>query len=132
MTARLDDMYLNISSRKDRPTMALKDLMLPDGASIFYDPGFRVVLEDHMSYLRTNDQTNVLNVSVGDAHRYESDFYGYLRNNGVPANLFWVCLRMNKMSDPNEFGDKFQIVLVPDINVVERIRQSHMTTRKVS
>lgn len=112
--------------------MQIDSLMISDGPSVYYDVGFRAVLEDHMAQLRISGSTRALNVPPGDAYRYEYDFYGFLRRWGVPTHLHWVTLRLNHFTDPSEFGPETQIVLIPSLEVCERIRQSHMTTRRVT
>lgn len=112
--------------------MALKDLMRDDGSAIYYDPVFRGVLEDHLSYLRALTSTTRLAVPPGEAYRFEFDLYGFLAKYGVPVQLHWVTMRMNNYTSPEEFTGEVSELLIPDHTVVDRIRQSHQTSRRIT
>lgn len=112
--------------------MSVNELMISQGPSIYYSNEFRNVLEDHMSFLRADQGTRVVAVDPGLAYRYEHDLYSYLRNANVEANIHWLVMRMNGMTTPMEFGPEYQLLAIPDIGTVDRIRQSHMSSRKLS
>lgn len=112
--------------------MALSELMIADGPAIYYDAGFRVVLEDHMNFLRTSPTTTVLVIPPGEAWKFEFDLYGLLRKYGVAPHLHWLTMRMNKMTSPEEFTADIEQLLIPDQVVVSRLQQSHQTSRRVT
>ena len=112
--------------------MAIDDLMFDAGAPVFYDQGFRNVIEDHMTYLRTHPNTGVRQVEPGRAYKYEADFYGLLQFLDIPAALHWVVLRLNGMTSPTEYTpDRLSILLV-DPTLIEQLRSSHMSTRVIT
>lgn len=112
--------------------MKIDDLLTSPGSSIYYDEGFRRVLEDHMTYLREHSTTATINLDASVVYKYEFDFFGLLAAYRVPAHLHWVVMRMNKLRCPTEAGLEIDQLLIPDATVVDRIRQSHMTTRRVT
>lgn len=112
--------------------MALKQLMTAQGPDIYYDPAFRNVLEDHLSYLRALQSTVRRAVSPGEAYRFEYDLFGLLKIYGVEAHLHWVVMRLNNYTSPDEFRADVTELLVPDATVVDRIRQSHQATRRIA
>lgn len=112
--------------------MSVNDLAFDAGASAYYDADFRNVLEDHMGYLRSHASTRTIVVDPGQAYKYEFDLYGYLLSVGVPANLHWVVLRLNKLTTPMDFTMQLSQLLVADAGLVDKIRQSHMSTRRLS
>lgn len=112
--------------------MKVDDLMPAEGASIYYDPAFRNVLEDHMTFLREHPQTSVLNVEPTQAYRFEHDLFGLLAHYGVSRAFHWVVMRMNKMTTPTELTRDAVQLLVPETRLVEQIRQSHMTKRRIT
>lgn len=112
--------------------MALEELMLVEGPVLHYDAGFRRVLEDHMTYLRSHASTISMDVDAGVAYRFESDFYGLLNNFRVPAYLHWLTLRMNRLVNPTDFKAEARPILIPNETVVGRILQSHQTSRRVT
>lgn len=112
--------------------MAVETLMIADGPAIYYNETFRAVLEDHMNFLRTNPSTTALVVSPGEAYRFEADLYGFLSKYSVPAYLHWVVMRMNLMSSPDQFNSSLAQLLVPETQTIDRIRQSHQMSRRVT
>lgn len=112
--------------------MKVDNLMTTEASSIYYDDGFRHVLEDHLTYLREHASTVSLNLDASLVYMYEFDFFGLLAAYRIPVQLHWLVMRMNKLRCPTEAGLDINSILVPDATVVDRIRQSHMTTRKVT
>ena len=112
--------------------MQIDQLMLQEGGTTYYDNTFRGVLEDHMTYLRTHPTTTVLTVDAGKAHKFEFDIFGLLADYGISAHLHWLIMRMNNLVDPTKFGLQFESLLIPNVNTVDQIRQSHMTTRRLA
>jgi len=47
-------------------------------------------------------------------------------------HLHWLVMRMNDMTTPTEATKSIDHLLVPDFRTVERIRQSHVTTRRLN
>jgi hypothetical protein len=112
--------------------MAIEALMVADGPAVYYEANLRVVLEDHLTFLRQHPSTVQLNVTEGDAYRFEYDLYGFLRRFGVTGQVHWLVMRMNHMTDPSEFGPQYTELLVPSEQTVGQIVQSHQTTRRVN
>lgn len=114
--------------------MQIDQLMTDPGASanIFYDPTFRNVLEDHMSFLRADSRTKQLNIEPEQAYRFEGDLFGLLAYYKLPAYMHWVTMRMNQMSSPQDAGRDITLLVFPDERTLSQIRQSHMTTRRIT
>lgn len=112
--------------------MKINELMVDPGPSIFYDSAFRNVLEDHMTFLREHSQTIQITVEPTQAYRFEHDLFGLLAHYNVPVHFHWLVMRMNKMTSPTDSHRDINTLLVPDHTVVEHIRQSHMTRRRIT
>ena len=112
--------------------MNINDLSFDAGPSIYYKDDFRAVLEDHMSFLREHKSTSQLYVDANKAYKYEHDLFGFLANASVGAHLHWVIMRMNKMTSPMEFTLGTEVLLIPDVGLIDKIRQSHMSSRKLT
>ena len=80
--------------------MKVAEKMRTSGTTIFYDEGFRRVVEDHLEYLRNNSTTKVLNVTADDAATYEYDLYTYLLSLNIEKQLHWIVLRVNYFKTP--------------------------------
>ena len=111
---------------------SLASLMLNEGPAIYYDPDFRNVLEDHMTYLRTHPTTEVIQVDDGQAFLYTNDFYGLTRALLIPAELRWVMLRMNNMKSPTDYKADRTMLIRPNQTVVDFIQQSYSSTNRTN
>lgn len=107
--------------------MPIDQLQVNTGAAIYYDAGFRRVLETHMGLLRNLASTQLVQIEAQLAYKYEFDFYGLLQEKGVAEHLHWVILRVNDMVDPREFKSTMDRLYVPAAEVVDSIRKLHMT-----
>jgi hypothetical protein len=112
--------------------MDVDKLMIQDGSKIYYDPDFRNVLEDHLTFLKTHSTTRNIVMDPQRVYKYESDLFGLLNDYNVPVSLHWLTMRMNDMTSPTDADLSITTLLLPDSSTVDQIRQSHMTTRKVN
>lgn len=97
----------------------------------YYDQSFRNVLEDHMTFLKTHPATVSRQVDSSLAYRYEYDFYGLLTFFGVSVHLHWLIMRMADMTNPMESTRGLTYFLVPDPDVVERMRSNHEMSHRI-
>lgn len=98
----------------------------------YYSKGFRVILEDHMTFLRTHPNTKPVEVTPGEAYRYESDFYGLLTYKAIPMHLHHLILRMNNMMNPAHVTADLKYFLLPDQSVVSRLLSVYKTGDRLS
>ncbi|BEG72707.1 hypothetical protein [Pseudomonas phage PA1C] len=107
------------------------------GASMFYDPAFRLIVETHINILRN---INSVRVEIPNElyWQYEGNFYGYLTEIGIEPELHWIYLRVNGMENPNQFAadvrnplDKVynNILIKPSNNEIGALQQFY-TSRK--
>jgi hypothetical protein len=74
------------------------------GNGVFYDPGFRTVLETHIPFLRAPQVSRRMPISPDKIYQFEGDFYGLLSDLDIPMEHHWVYLRVNGFHSPVEFG----------------------------
>lgn len=107
--------------------MNIDSLLADHGSNIYYDPSFRNVLEDHMTFLRTHPQTTKLVVESIYAYKYVGDLSGLLKHYNIEIYLHWTIMRMNNFTSFGDTKDDIFELLIPNSDVIERIRQSHKT-----
>ena len=112
--------------------MQIDTLMLDPGSAIYYDDDFRRVLEDHMTVLRTAQSTRVLNILQADAYKYEYDLYSLLLQYAVPAYMHWIVMRVNNMTAPTDATRTITSLLYPNATLINQIRQSHLSVRRIT
>lgn len=114
-------------------TMPIDDLMIDPGADTYYEPEFQVVLETHLTFLRSDKSTIEIPVDQHLAYRYHFDLFGLLRALNVKPHLHWITMRMNNYTSPTQFQpDGVKTFLVPDDTVVTRIKQSFLPTKRLT
>ena len=105
----------------------LTDFLIDSGDLIYYDTGFRQVLEDHLYYLRSHPQTTIEQLDQFQAYKYSSNLNGLLQFMRVPYKYHWLICRLNGYNNPSEFTMDHLTLVFPNFDVVERIRASYMT-----
>lgn len=112
--------------------MQIDKLMIADGTQIYYSDTFRRVLEDHLTYLQTHPSTRQIAIDPEQAYRFEGDLWGLMSHYNVPMHLHYLVMRMNGLSSPQDSSVGITFLLVPNPNVVNQIRTSHMSSRRIS
>jgi len=74
------------------------------GDPMFYELGFRTIIETHLNILKYTNFTMKRSIDGSKVYQYEGDFYGLLAELNVPLEHHWIFLRVNGMFNPNEFG----------------------------
>jgi hypothetical protein len=107
-------------------------LMIQEGANVYYTDGFRNILEDHMTYLRTHPTTRTLDVTPKQAEKYEYDLIGLLNELEIPMYLHWVVARANSFNSVNEVPSDLVSLLIPDHKEVAKLQQTYQISSKIS
>lgn len=81
----------------------INTLMEQPGPSMFYDPGFRHILEMHMNQLKTIYGIRHV-LTPAELYQFEGDFSGFLLFKGHGLETHWLFTRINGMTNPNQFG----------------------------
>lgn len=110
--------------------MKIDELLLNPGIKFYYDSKFRIVLEDHMTYLKNLPSTQSVPVNMGLAYKYEGDFFGLLTAMNVRPDHHYIVMRMNNMSSPLEYTHEMMNILIPGGNEIERILSAYRTKNK--
>ena len=111
--------------------MSLDTMMASYGAQSNYTPEFLTVLEDHLTYLRTHEDTVVISVTNQEAEKWAGDFYGFLFSKKVDARLHYVTMRLTGMTAPTDFGVNINTVSLPSSNVINTLRKIENTRKNI-
>lgn len=97
------------------------------GPSIYYDPDFRAVYDDHIEHILADASTTTMVVSPEEAYRYEYRPYLYLTSKKHPNWFHWYILRLNGINHPSEFTDSIRELRIPSIPVVRKLVETFNT-----
>lgn len=114
----------------------VSDIAKDPGDQLFYDPGFRRMIETHLVMLRNMNDLRSDVIDPNTIYKYQGDFYGFLGSLGVPMDQYWLYLRFNGLTNPEQFGQayndpysgavSFQLQH-PPIDTVRGLRRLYLT-----
>lgn len=98
---------------------------------VYFSSSFRIVLDDHINFLKNHPETISIQVSPIEALKYVGDLSGLLFTKNVNVNLHWVIMRMNGFTSPADTDGNVSNLIIPSESVVERLRVGFMTENKI-
>lgn len=111
--------------------------MAKPGDDLYYDPAFRLIVETHLNILK-HSRVVQEDIPLDLFYQYEGDFYGYLVERGIPTFMHWIYLRVNGMTNPNEFAKEQRdplnrayspVLLRPHDNTVSGLRSFYLSRK---
>ena len=94
---------------------------------IYFDHNFLVMIESHLTYLKTVGNVRLTEVSNHQNYKFEGDLFGLLDDLHVPKNFHYITARVNGYENSADFqGDK-QYLLLPDGNEIEQLKTIYQT-----
>ena len=86
---------------------SLTSLMKGVGDTGYSSPSFRRIIEDHLEWLRIHPLTETRFVKAIDAHKAQGDFNRLLHIMRIPADQWWIVMRLNGYANPIDYlGDE--------------------------
>ncbi len=110
--------------------ISLHKRMSLDGPSIYYTESYRIMMEAHIPFFLTNGRSTRVVVDAATAYQYEHDFSALLAVYSLPRYLHWFIMRLNGLTSPLDYHADMLEILVPDLEIVERLRTNHTTQSK--
>lgn len=110
--------------------------MAKGGDDLYYDKAFRLVLETHLNMLINRSSAQPIPLEL--FYQYEGDFYGYLTEIGVTPAHHFIYMRMNGMTNPNQFAKEMRdpsnpavspFLKVPNPNLLDTIVRLYMSRK---
>lgn len=111
--------------------MDIFNTMITGGSKIFYDPQFRNVLEDHMSFLRNIPSNKTIDIEPGIAYKYAGDFFGLMMHHGITVEHHWAIMRVNGYISPQDYKDTDLTFILPDETILTRLSETFRSHTKL-
>lgn len=112
--------------------MSLIDSMLNPGPEIYYDPEFRNVFEDHLSWLH-NERRSSITITTTDENtgaRFAGDWRGLMTELGIVPHMAWFHMRINGYAYSSEYdGKQISIFILRDAEV-DKLAAQFRTKKK--
>lgn len=109
----------------------VNELEIPAGDNLFYDQGFMNTLEDHMTLLRSDPNTETAEIEPYKAIIFEGDLFGLLSNMGLPRQYHWLTMRLNRMNSPTHLTRDMTSLNLPDRDRIERMKSLYSVQNKI-
>lgn len=95
----------------------------------FFETGFQLMLESHLTYLRTLSTNRVMKVSEHQCYKYEGDFYGLLNDLNVEKKYHYVIMRVNALASSSDFKEIISEIIVPDTSEIVRLNNLYLSKK---
>lgn len=92
------------------------------GANIFYTEGLRSVFMDHLTYLRTHQNTYLIEIEPNLALKYTGDLFGLLRAKNFNPDYYWIIMKVNNIDNPTQCDETLASLLIPPKGLIESIK----------
>lgn len=101
--------------------MSLSDEMVPEGPEITYSDGFKQMIEDHLTYLKMDKQTQTMFVNNDIAYKSNGDLVSVLQEYDIPAYQHWIIMRMNGYTSPMEYLESHITLIIPSTVTLDKL-----------
>lgn len=120
-------------------SFSLNQLMINTGDSIYFDEGFRTVLETHLVIIKKDTAARRVLVPPELAYQYQGDLYGLLGTEqfNLALGYRWLVMRVNDMYNPADYGTDWDNVyagmhdfslLLPSETYISTLAKKYSTT----
>ena len=110
----------------------LQDRLEEPGPAVYYEPGFRQIVEDHLTYLRGHETTEKNSIRPRVAHGCQGDFYCVLSYYGIPREHHWLTLRVNGLTSPLDYDSTMDQMLLCSPTTISRLVKMYRANRRQS
>jgi len=100
--------------------MQIHDLSNDIGELIYSTHEFKILIESHLTYLRT---TNITTTAVDQQknYKFEGDFYGLLAELNISKEFHYVIMRVNGYESSSDFKGDVEYIVMPDLAEVQML-----------
>lgn len=94
---------------------------------VFFDHDFLVLLESHLTYLRTQGNIRLATVSKHQNYKYEGDLFGLLDDLDVLKKFHHITARVNGYESSSDFKGDVEYLVIPDYAEVDMLKTVYQT-----
>jgi hypothetical protein len=112
--------------------ITLNGLMINEGSAVYYDSGFRQMLEDHLSYLKDHPQTESVEINPSSAHKGHGDLVSVLQDYAIEPRFHWIIMRLNGYTSPMEYQSDRLVLKIPQASLIDGLTRVYRVNRKLA
>lgn len=110
--------------------MSVLSRMGQSGPQIFYTATWRLLVESHLTWLRSLRESEVVIIEPHIAYKYEGDLFGALTELRIPSYMHWTIMRVNGLFSPMDFKGESVHLMVPTRESFQQLSSIASTTQK--
>lgn len=101
--------------------MSINDLA-PVQDEVYFNPAFLKVVEDNLTYLRTSGRISSVTLTNTQCQKFQGDFFGLLIDLQVQLKHHHIVLRVNNLLHTGDFTGEVNVILMPDVTIIEQLK----------
>lgn len=105
--------------------MSILDQFTYKHNTLAINPDLRHLMITHIAYLREHSTTKATRIVQEEMVTHQYNLYAYLNKVGIERKLHWVIFLINDIDSPEHFDKDVDMLLIPDITVIEEIVAMH-------
>lgn len=94
---------------------------------VYFDPGFLVLIESHLTQLRKNPNVGYAGINEHQNYKYEGDLYGLLDDLNIEKKFHFIVARLNHYEHSGDFKGDASTLMLPDFNEIELLKSVYQT-----
>lgn len=114
---------------------SLADLDIDQSDSIYHSEEFKCIVEQNLDYIKNfsanlANAQNVATLPAGEAAACHGDFRKVAAYLNIPLSMVWVVLRVNGMLGYDDYNKEMLSIIIPDFELIHRIKQNNAVVQK--
>ena len=94
----------------------------------FFDEEFMVMIDSHLTWLRSDPDGTMQAISNIQAYKWEGDLFGLLDNLGIDKRYHFIIARVNYYENSTDYrGDVYQL-FIPTLSNINMLNNIYKTT----
>lgn len=110
---------------------SIESLAKTPAPELYDDPGFRNLLEDHLTWLINHESTSVVGVTAHQIEVFDFDWIGLLSELSIPTELHWIVIRMNGGVSLTDLPSDLRFLRIPSSDVIQNLVMINSSTKKI-
>lgn len=111
--------------------MKIYETLISGGPDIYYNPGFRSMIEDHLTIIRNQPDTQVVDIEPLVAYKYAGDFFGLMMSQNIAPQYHWIIMRVNDLISPQDYKDDQLTFIKPSYTFINRLTSVYQSQSKI-
>ena len=106
--------------------MKINDLSIKTETA-YFEEDFIILVESHLTKLRHSPNVRERDIEPLQSYKYTGDFYGLLDSLSIDKKYHFIVLRFNGYESSADFKGEEELILVPDFNEIELLKNIYVT-----